>query len=198
MAAASWRRNRRARPWYARHHAGRSWLELRLDHGESRRDCPDHVGDPRDPPSAMTPVEPREPLGADVTGPVGLFLAEPMAPASAGTWLGHRARNAARRTALLGVAGGLVFVAMLVTLIVIPHRARRAAAAIMPRPTERPDTVRLMAADAIAADQLARAEAALARARARAARRALPLPPDTLPTEARLRRDSLQASIARL
>lgn len=146
----------------------------------------------------MTPVEPREPLGADVTDPVGLFLAEPMAPASAGTWLGRRARNAVRRTALLGVAGGLVFVAMLVTLIVIPHRARRAAAAIMPRPAERPDTVRLMAADAIAADQLARAEAALARARARAARRALPPPPDTLPTEARLRRDSLQASIARL
>jgi Mrp family chromosome partitioning ATPase len=146
----------------------------------------------------MTPVEPREPLGADVTDAVGLFLAEPMAPASAGTWLGRRARNAARRTALLGVAGGLVFVAMLVTLIVIPHRARRAAAAIMPRPTERPDTVRLMAADAIAADQLARTEAALARARARAARRALPPPPDTLPTEARLRRDSLQASIARL
>src|SRR5687767_14426379 len=137
-------------------------------------------------------------LGADVTDPVGLLLAEPVPPASAGTWLGHRARNAARRTALLGVAGGLVFVAMLVTLIVIPHRARRAAAAIMPRPTERPDTVRLMAADAIAADQLARAEAALARARARAARRALPPPPDTLPTEARLRRDSLQASIARL
>jgi Mrp family chromosome partitioning ATPase len=146
----------------------------------------------------MTPVEPREPLGADVTDPVGLFLAEPMAPASAGTWLGRRARNAARRTVLLGVAGGLVFVAMLVTVIVIPHRARRAAAAIMPRPTERPDTVRLMAAEAIAADQLARAEAALARARARAARRALPPPPDTLPTEARLRRDSLQASIARL
>jgi tyrosine-protein kinase Etk/Wzc len=55
-----------------------------------------------------------------------------------------------------------------------------------------------MAADAIAADRLARAEAALARARARAARRALPPPPDTLPTEARIRRDSLQASIARL
>jgi tyrosine-protein kinase Etk/Wzc len=146
----------------------------------------------------MTPVEPPEPLGADVTDPVGLFLAEPMAPASAGTWLGRRARNAARRTALLGVAGGLMFVAMLVTLIVIPHRARRAAAAIMPRPTERPDTMRLMAADAIAADRLARAEAALARARARAARRALPSPPDTLRTEVRLRRDSLQASIARL
>lgn len=147
---------------------------------------------------ASPPDHSRESLGADVADPVGLFLAEPVAPASAGTWLGRRARNAARRIALISVAGGLVFVAMLVTLIVIPHRARRAAAAIMPRAGERPDTARLMAADAIAADQLARAEAALARARARAARRALPPPPDTLPTEVRIRRDSLQASIARL
>ena len=140
----------------------------------------------------------RESLGADVADPVGLLRAEPMASASVGTWLGRRARNAARRTALLGVTGGLVFVAMLVTLIVIPHRARRAAAAIMPRPSERPDTARLMAADAAAARDLAAAEAALDRARARAARRALPPPPDTLPTTVRLRRDSLQASIGRL
>jgi Mrp family chromosome partitioning ATPase len=140
----------------------------------------------------------RESLGADVADPVSLLLAESAAPASVGTWLGRRARNAARRIALIGVAGGLVFVAMLVTLIVIPHRARRAAAAIMPRPGERPDTTRLRTAEAIGGDQLARAEAALARARARALRRALPPPPDTLPTEARIRRDSLQAAIAAL
>lgn len=147
----------------------------------------------------MTLLDPsRESLGADVGDPVGILLAEPVPPASVGTWLGRRARNAARRTALLGIAGSLVFVGMLVTLIVIPHRARRAAAAIMPRASERPDTARLLTADSIGADQLARAEAALARARERAARRALPPPPDTLPTEARLRRDSLQQSIARL
>ena len=139
-----------------------------------------------------------ESLGADVADPLALLLAEPVASASVGTWLSRRARNAIRRTALLGVAGGLVFVAMLVTLIVIPHRARRAAAAIMPRPGERPDTARLRGADAAAVEQLALAEAALARTRERAARRALPPPPDTLPTAARLRRDSLQASIARL
>lgn len=139
-----------------------------------------------------------ESLGPDVGDPVSLLLGEPVAPASVGTWLGRRARNAARRTALLGVAGGLVFVAMLVTLIVIPHRARRAAAAIMPRPGERPDTARLKLADATAVEQLARAEAALSSARARAARRALPLPPDTLPTAARMRRDSLQVAVARL
>lgn len=137
-------------------------------------------------------------LGPDVSGPIGLLLAEPMAPASAGTWLGRRARNAARRTALLGIAGALVFVAMLVTLIVIPHRARRAAAVIMPRPSERPDTVRLKLADATAVERLARAEAALSSTRARAARRALPPPPDTLPAEVRVRRDSLQSAIARL
>ncbi len=140
----------------------------------------------------------RESLGPAVSDPVGLLFAEPVAPPSVGTWLGRRARNAARRTALLGVAGGLVFVAMLVTLIVIPHRARRAAAAIMPRPSERPDTARLKAADATAVEQLARAEAALASERARAARRALPTPPDTLPTAVRMRRDSLQSAIARL
>jgi tyrosine-protein kinase Etk/Wzc len=91
-----------------------------------------------------------------------------------------------------------MFVAMLVTLIVIPHRARRAAAAIMPRPSERPDTARLMAAEAGAAEQLARAEAVLARTRARAVRRALPPPPDTLPTAVQMRRDSLQVAIAGL
>jgi Mrp family chromosome partitioning ATPase len=141
---------------------------------------------------------PRDSLGADVADPVGLFLAETVAPASVGTWLGRRARNAARRTALVGVVGGLGFVGMLVTLIVIPHRARRAAAAIMPRPGDRPDTLRLMAADASAADRLATAETALGRARARAARRALPPPPDTLPTQVRLRLDSLMRAIAEL
>ena len=156
-----------------------------------------------DPPPATgehrgTAAPTGESLGADVADPLALLLAEPAASASVGTWLSRRARNAIRRTALLGVAGGLVFVAMLVTLIVIPHRARRAAAAIMPRPGERPDTARLTAADAAAVEQLARAEAALARTRERAARRLLPPPPDTLPTAARLRRDSLQASIARL
>lgn len=156
------------------------------------------------PESPLTPVErgtdsrASESLGPDVSDPVGLLLAETVAPASVGTWLGRRARNAARRTALLGVAGGLVFVAMLVTLIVIPHRARRAAAAIMPRPSERPDTARLKAADAHAMDLLTRADAALASARVRAARRALPPPPDTLPTAVRMRRDSLQGAVTRL
>jgi Mrp family chromosome partitioning ATPase len=140
----------------------------------------------------------RESLGADVADPVGVLLAESVPPASVGTWLGRRARNAARRLALIGVAGGLVFVAMLVTLIVIPHRARRAAAAIMPRPGERPDTARLLATETEGVQQLTAADAALARARERAARRALPPPPDTLPTAVRLRRDSLQAAVAHL
>ena len=148
------------------------------------------------PPGA--PAHPPESLGADVADPVALLLAEPVAPSSVGTWLGRRARNAVRRTALIGVTGGLVFVGMLVTLIVIPHRARRAAAAIMPRASERPDTARLAAADAAAGEQLARAEASLARTRERAARRALPPPPDTLPPAVRLRADSLEAAIARL
>jgi tyrosine-protein kinase Etk/Wzc len=133
----------------------------------------------------------RESLGADVADPVGVLLGEANAPASVGTWLGRRARNAAQRTTLLGVAGGLTFVAMLVTLIVIPHRARRAAAAIMPRATERPDTARLLSAEALARAQLIRADSVLARTRARAARRAQPPPPDTLPTAVRVRRDSL-------
>lgn len=155
---------------------------------------------PDSPPGTgpVDPSGPHESLGADVADPVSLFLGEPVAPASVGIWLGRRARNASRRTALLGVTGGLVFVGMLVTLIVIPHRARRAAAAIMPRPTERPDTARLLAADALARQRLALAEADLANTRARAARRAQPPPPDTLPTVVRMRRDSLQAAIARL
>lgn len=156
---------------------------------------------PESPPTTGEPgPEPpgRESLGPDVSDPIGLLLAEPVPSASVGTWLGRRARNAARRTVLLGVAGGLVFVGMLVTLIVIPHRARRAAAAIMPRPGERPDTASLKAADATAVLELARAEAELASTRARAARRALPPPPDTLPTAVRVRRDSIQEAITRL
>ena len=155
-----------------------------------------------DSPAGTGPVDPSGPphesLGADVADPVSLFMGEPVAPASVGIWLGRRARNAVRRTVLLGVTGGLVFVGMLVTLIVIPHRARRAAAAIMPRPTERPDTARLLATNALARQRLALAEAELATTRARAARRAQPPPPDTLPTAVRMRRDSVQAAIARL
>lgn len=157
--------------------------------------APEHS---RLPESEAPERVPGEPLGADVADPLGVLLIEPVAPASVGTWLGRRARNAARRKALLGVAGGLFFVGMLVTLIVIPHRARRAAAAIMPRPGERPDTARLLAADSLAAQRLTRAERVLVGTRARAARRAIPPPPDTLPTEARLRRDALLASVERL
>jgi Mrp family chromosome partitioning ATPase len=68
----------------------------------------------------------------------------------------------------------------------------------MPRPAERPDTARLKAADAAAAEHLRQAEEAVARARARAARRAIAPAPDTLPTAVRERRDSLQTAIARL
>lgn len=153
---------------------------------------------PSDPFSGPAPPPVRESLGADVADPVGVLLSESVAPASVGTWLGRRARNASRRTTLLGIAGGLTFVAMLVTLIVIPHRARRAAAALAPRAADRPDTARLLQGEALARERLQRAEGALDRTRARAMRRTMPPPPDTLPTAVRHQRDSLLAVAAEL
>ena len=62
------------------------------------------------------------------------------------TWVAARSRNALRRPALVGTVGVSVFVATLVTFVVVPREAHRAAGAVAPRADERPDTARLVAA----------------------------------------------------
>ncbi|HEU4563573.1 MAG TPA: hypothetical protein VFS05_02950, partial [Gemmatimonadaceae bacterium] len=108
-------------------------------------------------------------------------------------WISRRARNVSRHPLAVGTVTGIVFLALLVVLVVIPVGARRAARAVRPRPGERPDTTALAASVARASAHLAAAAAALDSGRAASLRASEPppAPVDTLPPELVARRDSL-------
>ena len=110
-----------------------------------------------------------------------------------------RAQNALRRPALMGIVGVVVFLAALVTLVLIPRQARRAATIVAPQAEERPDTAAIIARIGAARERFASSEAALARARERIERPAPPPPPrDTLSPELIARRDSLREAVRTL
>jgi len=113
------------------------------------------------------------------------------------SWTAGRARNALRRTMLVAVVGGATFLVALLTLVLVPRQATRAARVTMPLPSERPDTLPLAARVARAQSAVARAESLLVKARgAAAARPAVPL--DTLPPALVARRDTLARAVASL
>lgn len=112
-------------------------------------------------------------------------------------WMRARGRNAARRPAFIGAVGIGAFVVALVALVITPQQAQRAAKALMPKPSEYPDTATPLARLEAAKSRIASAEQALTLARGRQARLAA-LALDTLSPETSARRDSLGASIAAL
>jgi Mrp family chromosome partitioning ATPase len=111
------------------------------------------------------------------------------------TWLAARARNALRRPLRIGGVSVAVFMTALVTLVLIPRQANRAARILVPRPDEYPDSALLLRRAAQGAANVTAAESALGRARTRALRIAAA---DTLPPALAARRDSLAANIAEL
>ena len=114
-------------------------------------------------------------------------------------WISARGRNALRRSTPILAAGSIVFVATIAAFLVIPFQMNRAARAIAPRPEERPDTIAILAAVSHAEAALVGTRTTLDLVRARAIEVATaPLPADTLPTQARLRRDSLSGVVAGL
>ena len=80
-------------------------------------------------------------------------------------WIGARARNALRRPAFITLVSGLTFVASLMALIIVPQQARKAAAAIRPPASLRPDTESTVSALAEAQRQSAAADSSVVQAR---------------------------------
>ena len=111
------------------------------------------------------------------------------------TWLAARARNALRRPLRIGGVSVAVFLAALVTLVLIPRQANRAARGLAPRPEEYPDTALLIRRAVLAQAGVTAADSSLGRTRTRALRIAAA---DTLPPALAARRDSLAAGIAEL
>jgi len=111
------------------------------------------------------------------------------------TWLAARARNALRRPLRIGGVSIAVFLIALVTLVLIPRQANRAARVLAPRPEDYPDTTLLIRRALAAHAGVSAADSALGRTRTRALRLAAA---DTLPPALAARRDSLAAGISEL
>lgn len=80
-------------------------------------------------------------------------------------WIGARARNALRRPAFISLVSGLTFVASLMALVIVPQQARKAAAALRPPASLRPDTEPTVAALGEAQRQAAAADSSVVQAR---------------------------------
>ncbi|HEY0241188.1 MAG TPA: hypothetical protein VGC52_00860 [Gemmatimonadaceae bacterium] len=112
-------------------------------------------------------------------------------------WTQSRSRNASRRFAVMGIVGGLVFIASLIAFVLVPRQATRAAVRVSATIEERPDSNRTVAVRNRAAAQIAAADSML-----NAARRIAAPPPaaviDTFPPEAIAQRQALAAEVATL
>jgi Mrp family chromosome partitioning ATPase len=73
-------------------------------------------------------------------------------------WIAARARNALRRPIFISIVSVLTFATSLLALVVVPQQAKKAAAAMKPAATARPDTEPTVAALAEAERQVAAAD----------------------------------------
>src|SRR5687767_4199586 len=112
-------------------------------------------------------------------------------------WMSARSKNASRRFAIMGIVGGLVFIAALMAFVLVPRQATRAAVQVSATLEERPDSGRVVAERNQAAARIASADSALA-----VARRVVVQAPvqvlDTFPPEARARREAIARDVATL
>jgi Mrp family chromosome partitioning ATPase len=111
--------------------------------------------------------------------------------------MSSRSRNASRRFAVIGIAGGLVFLAALIAFVLVPRQATRAAVRVSATLEERPDSNRAVAIRNRAAAQIALADSMLD-----AARKTIAPPPaavvDTFPPAAIAERQALSEEVATL
>ena len=112
-------------------------------------------------------------------------------------WTSSRSRNASRRFAIMGIVGGLVFIASLIAFVLVPRQATRAAVRVSATIEERPDSNRTVLLRNRAAARIANADSML-----EMSRRAVPVVPvavvDTFPPEAIAQRQALSAEVATL
>jgi Mrp family chromosome partitioning ATPase len=126
-----------------------------------------------------------------MTQPTGESAVTPHRGTSRQAWLTARARNAVHRPVFIGAVGIGTFVSVLVTLVIVPLQARRAAAVSASR-AARPDTSVFATAAVRARARLAAAESSLAQARS-AASTSRAVPSMTTPT-LMVKRDSLSSA----
>jgi Mrp family chromosome partitioning ATPase len=111
--------------------------------------------------------------------------------------MSSRSRNASRRFAVIGIAGGLVFLAALIAFVLVPRQATRAAVRVSATLEERPDSNRAVVIRNRAAAQIALADSMLD-----AARKTIAPPPaavvDTFPPAAIAERQTLSEEVATL
>lgn len=112
-------------------------------------------------------------------------------------WMSARAKNASRRFAVMGIVGGLVFLAALMAFVLVPRQATRAAVQVSATLEERPDSGRVVAERNQAAARIASADSALAVARQVIARAPVAVI-DTFPPEAVARRQAIQRDVTTL
>ena len=119
-----------------------------------------------------------------------------------------RARNALRRPVFIGTVSIVIFAAALIAIVVVPQQARRAASALRPAASARPDTEPTVIALRVAQSQVASADSAVVAARTQIGQMisaaAAAAAADTasggaaLSLEMHTRRDSLSADVALL
>jgi Mrp family chromosome partitioning ATPase len=111
--------------------------------------------------------------------------------------MSSRSRNASRRFAVIGIAGGLVFLAALIAFVLVPRQATRAAVRVSATLEERPDSNRAVVIRNRAAAQIALTDSMLD-----AARKTIAPPPaavvDTFPPAAIAERQTLSEEVATL
>src|SRR5512141_1950777 len=108
-----------------------------------------------------------------------------------------RSRNASRRFAVMGIVGGLVFIAALMAFVLVPRQATRAAVNVTARLEERPDSMRIVAIRDRAAAGISAADSSLAAAR-RTVAPPVAAPADTFSPQAVAQRQTLAGQLATL
>ncbi len=108
-----------------------------------------------------------------------------------------RSKNASRRFAVMGIVGGLVFIAALMAFVLVPRQATRAAVQVSAILEERPDSGRVILERNRAAAQIASVDSALQIARTVVAQAPVQVV-DTFPPEAIARRQALSRDVTTL
>ena len=120
-----------------------------------------------------------------------------MSGGSAYLWIAARARNALRRVVVFGIVGGVVFIAALITFVLVPRNASRKALAVAAQIEAKNDSSPAVATRGRYLAEVTAVDSALDAAR----RAANPVPApviDTFPPAVRAQRDSLGAELATL
>ena len=112
-------------------------------------------------------------------------------------WMSARSRNASRKLAVMGIAGGLVFIGALIAFVLVPRQATKVAVNASAPLQERPDSMNAVSIRNRAGSEIAAADSMLAIAR-RAAAPVRVVVLDTFPPELIAQREALAGTVGAL